>query len=156
MDKGRRLAFDYGDVRIGVAVSDPEGIIASPRDFIENVVSKDDVAFIRSLRELMEEVQPIYVVIGLPLHLHGGTSAKSESVRAFAGLVAQITAAKIFFVDERLSTVNAAASLRAAGKSAKTSKGLIDSASAATILEAALMAEKSQGQPSPLHFGDTS
>ena len=156
MDKGRRLAFDYGDVRIGVAVSDPEGIVASPRDFIENVASKDVVAFIRSLRELMEEVQPIYVAIGLPLHLHGGTSAKSESVRAFAGLVAQITDAKIFFVDERLSTVNAAAWLRAAGKSAKTSKGLIDSASAATILEAALMAEKSQGQPSPLHFGDTS
>jgi len=143
MLKGRRLAFDYGDVRIGVAVSDPDGIFASPRDFLAN-----DENFEYNLSALLAEVEPIYIVIGLPLHLHGGSSAKSDSVHDFAARLRTSYSSDIYFVDERLSTVSAAKALRESGKDARTSRSLIDSAAAAGILESALMAEKSQGTPS--------
>jgi len=143
MLKGRRLAFDYGDVRIGVAVSDPDGIFASPRDFLAN-----DENFEYNLSALLAEVEPIYIVIGLPLHLHGGSSAKSDSVQDFAARLRTSYSSDIYFVDERLSTVSAAKALRESGKDARTSRSLIDSAAAAGILESALMAEKSQGTPS--------
>jgi putative Holliday junction resolvase len=144
---GRRLAFDYGDVRIGVAVSDPEGIFATPRDFLPN-----DDGLEGSLSNLISEVEPIFIVLGMPLHLHGGLSAKSESVQSFASQLRGIFSGDIYFVDERLSTVSAAKSLRESGKDAKASKSLIDSAAAAGILESALMAEKSQGIPSKLRY----
>ena len=143
MLKGRRLAFDYGNVRIGVAVSDPDGIFASPRDFLAN-----DENFEYNLSALLAEVEPIYIVIGLPLHLHGGSSAKSDSVHDFAARLRTSYSSDIYFVDERLSTVSAAKALRESGKDARTSRSLIDSAAAAGILESALMAEKSQGTPS--------
>lgn len=143
MLKGRRLAFDYGDVRIGVAVSDPDGIFASPRDFLAN-----DENFEYNLSALLAEVEPIYIVIGLPLHLHGGSSAKSDSVQDFAARLRTSYSSDIYFVDERLSTVSAAKALRESGKDARTSRSLIDSAAAAGILESALMTEKSQGTPS--------
>ena len=143
MLKGRRLAFDYGDVRIGVAVSDPDGIFAAPRDFLAN-----DENFEYNLSALLAEVEPIYIVIGLPLHLHGGSSAKSDSVQDFAARLRTSYSSDIYFVDERLSTVSAAKALRESGKDARTSRSLIDSAAAAGILESALMAEKSQGTPS--------
>jgi len=150
MQRGRRLAFDYGDVRIGVAVSDPEGIIASPQEFVSNDDNLETV-----LSRLLSDAEPLYIVIGLPLHLHGGASAKSDAVRIFAAQVRAICDAPIYFVDERLSTVSAARSLRDSGKDAKASKGLIDSAAAAGILESALQAERSQGAPSKSQFEDT-
>ena len=143
MLKGRRLAFDFGDVRIGVAVSDPDGIFASPRDFLAN---DENLEF--NLSALLAEVAPIYIVLGLPLHLHGGSSAKADSVRGFAEQLRTTYPGDIYFVDERLSTVSAAKALRESGKDARASRSLIDSAAAAGILESALMAEKSQGAPS--------
>ncbi len=143
MLRGRRLAFDFGDVRIGVAASDPDGIFASPRDFLAN---DENLEF--NLSALIAEVEPIYIVLGLPLHLHGGSSAKSDSVQSFAGQLRSAYSGDIYFVDERLSTVSAAKALRESGKDARASRSLIDSAAAADILESALMAEKSQGAPS--------
>jgi putative holliday junction resolvase len=143
MLKGRRLAFDYGDARIGVAVSDPDGIFASPRDFLAN-----DEYLEVNLSALLAEVEPIYIVLGLPLHLHGGSSTTSESVQSFAAQVRSAYSGDIYFVDERLSTVSAAKALRESGKDSRSSRSLIDSAAAAGILENALMAEKSQGTPS--------
>jgi putative Holliday junction resolvase len=149
MRTGRRLAFDYGDVRIGVAVSDPDGIFASPREHVIN-----DEHLVKSLEFLISETEPIYLVVGLPLHLHGGASAKSKAVQSFAAQLRAITPLEIFFVDERLSTVSAAKSLRDSGKNTRESKGLIDSAAAAGILESALLSEKSQGVPSRLTYED--
>jgi len=143
MLKGRRLAFDFGDVRIGVAASDTDGILASPRDFLAN---DENLEF--NLSALLAEVQPIYIVLGLPLHLHGGSSAKAVSVQGFAEQLRTTYPGDIYFVDERLSTVSAAKALRDSGKDARASRSLIDSAAAAGILESALMAEKSQGAPS--------
>jgi len=143
MKPGRRIAFDFGDVRIGVAVTDPSGILATPLNFLEN--SEESLS--ANLTSLYDEYQPIYTAIGFPSHLSGGESQKSKSVSEFAAKVSEITENPIYFVDERLTTVSASRTLREAGLNSKTSKGEIDSMAAAAILESALNQERIQGEP---------
>ena len=143
MKPGRRIAFDFGDVRIGVAVTDPSGILATPLNFLEN----SEASLSANLTSLYDEFQPIYTAIGFPSHLSGGESQKSKSVSEFAAKVSEITENPIYFVDERLTTVSASRTLREAGLNSKTSKGEIDSMAAAAILESALNQERIQGEP---------
>ena len=143
MKPGRRIAFDFGDVRIGVAVTDPSGILATPLNFLEN--SEESLS--ANLTSLYDEYQQIYTAIGFPSHLSGGESQKSKSVSEFAAKVSEITENPIYFVDERLTTVSASRTLREAGLNSKTSKGEIDSMAAAAILESALNQERIQGEP---------
>ncbi len=143
MKPGRRIAFDFGDVRIGVAVTDPSGILATPLNFLEN--SEESLS--ANLTSLYDEYQPIYTAIGFPSHLSGGESQKSKSVSEFAAKVSEITENPIYFVDERLTTVSASRTLREAGLNSKTSKGEIDSMAAAAILDSALNQERIQGEP---------
>ena len=81
MRRGRRIAFDPGSVRIGVAVCDPDGILASPHE----PVSADDGA---ALRELIAEVEPLEIVIGLPRGLDGNEGAAAQAARSFASKIA--------------------------------------------------------------------
>jgi putative Holliday junction resolvase len=143
MKLGRRIAFDFGDVRIGVAVSDPSGILATPLNFLEN----SEASLSANLRSLYDEYQPIYTAMGFPAHLSGGESQKSKSVSEFAAKVSEITENPIYFIDERLTTVSASRTLREAGLNSKTSKGEIDSMAAAAILDSALNQERIQGEP---------
>lgn len=143
MKPGRRIAFDFGDVRIGVAVTDPSGILATPLNFLEN--SEESLS--ANLTSLYDEYQPIYTAIGFPSHLSGGESQKSKSVSEFAAKVSEITENPIYFIDERLTTVSASRTLREAGLNSKTSKGEIDSMAAAAILDSALNQERIQGEP---------
>ena len=143
MKLGRRIAFDFGDVRIGVAVSDPSGILATPLNFLENC----EASLSANLTSLYDEYQPIYTAIGFPSHLSGGESQKSKSVSEFAAKVSEITENPIYFIDERLTTVSASRTLREAGLNSKTSKGEIDSMAAAAILDSALNQERIQGEP---------
>ena len=143
MKSGRRIAFDFGDVRIGVAVTDPSGILATPLNFLEN----SEVSLSANLTSLYDEYQPIYTAIGFPSHLSGGESQKSKSVSEFAAKVSEITENPIYFIDERLTTVSASRTLREAGLNSKTSKGEIDSMAAAAILDSALNQERIQGEP---------
>ena len=136
---GRRLAFDYGDVRTGVAVSDSHGILVTPYGALQTQ-SED---FLATLRNLLDEIDPLYIVVGSPKHLSGEASQKMKVVEEFCRLLESMTQVPIHRVDERLTTVTAASRLRAAGKNAKESKGQIDAVAAATILEQALAAEKS-------------
>lgn len=140
MQRGRRLAFDYGDVRIGVAVCDPEGIICTPLQ----ALLTEDPSLHSHIKALFDEYEPIYVAVGEPRHLSGSESAKMHSVARFADELLALREIEIRFIDERFSTVNAASKLRANGKDARASKGLIDSAAAAEILESALAAERVQ------------
>lgn len=143
MKPGRRIAFDFGDVRIGVAITDISGILASPLDHIPNFPEK-----LRSdLSELYEEYNPIYTVIGFPLHLSGSESAKSNSVTQFAALVNEISRNPIYFIDERMTTVSASRTLREAGLNSKSAKDKIDSMAATAILDSALNQERIQGAP---------
>lgn len=143
MKPGRRIAFDFGDVRIGVAVTDLSGILASPLEFLPN--SEENL--FNDLSALYEEYNPLYTAIGFPLHLSGNASEKSLSVSKFAEQVSQITEAPIYLIDERLTSVSANRTLREAGLNSKSSRNEIDSMAAAAILESALNQERIQGEP---------
>ena len=137
MKLGRRMAFYFGDARIGVAISDNLGFLATPRGFLKN-----DEFLEAEITKLFEEYDPIYVAVGIPRHLSGSSSAKEESVRNFIAILTEKFAVEIVEVDERMTTVSANKLLQDNGKNSRQSKNLIDAASAALILESALHAEK--------------
>jgi len=141
MKTGRRIAFDYGQVRIGVAASDISGLIASP---IATLVATDE-NLEDQLRSLIAQYEPIYLVVGEPKHLSGASNPSLLAAREFADLLRSISDLPIYFIDERLSTVSAARSLRNSGYSAKESKSRIDAMAAAAILESALERERIAG-----------
>ena len=138
---GRRLGFDFGDKRIGIATSDSEAILVTPYGTIVN-----DAELSRNLQSVFKEVDPIYVVVGDPKHLSGNESAKSRSVIEFATMIREVFSGPIYFVDERLSTQNANSKMRDLGKTEKENKSIIDQIAAAGILESALLNEKSGGE----------
>lgn len=133
---GRRVAFDYGDVRIGVAISDASGLLATPYGIVQT--GQDPFG---EIKKIVEEFAPVYFAVGIPRHLSGNASAKMASVEEFIQTLKENFNIQIVRIDERLSTVSAAKSLRDSGKNAKQAKGLIDAAAAATILEIALSQE---------------
>jgi len=138
MQRGRRIAFDYGDVRIGVATSDPDSIICSPLTTLKS----SDKSLLKRISEIFLEVQPIQIFVGRPALLSGKDGAATDKAVGFADLLRGITEIEVIMVDERLSTVSAARNLREAGKNAKDSKDSIDMAAAVAILEFALELEK--------------
>ena len=143
MQPGRRVAFDYGDVRIGVAITDTSGILATPLEFLTN-----SAELLRTdLINVYENYLPIYTAVGYPLHLSGSESVKSASVTKFAQLISEISSAPIYLIDERMTTVSASRTLRNAGLNAKAAKGEIDSMAAVAILDSALNQERIQGEP---------
>lgn len=145
MRRGRRLAVDVGDARIGVASCDPDGVLATP---VETVPGRDVPAAQRRLAELVAEYEPLEVLLGLPRSLSGGEGPAAAKVRAFAEqLAARVSPVPVRLVDERMSTVTAAQSMRASGVSAKKGRSRIDQAAAVVILQSALEAERGSGQP---------
>lgn len=135
---GRRLAFDYGDVRIGVAVCDVDGILSTP---LEALASKHP-ALISAIKDLVSEYEPVRIYVGEPLNLSGEPSESSVKARAFAQLLQSYVECEVQMVDERLTTVSAAARLSEAGVSAKDQRKKIDSAAAVAILENGIARER--------------
>jgi putative Holliday junction resolvase len=131
---GRRLAFDYGDARIGVAVCDPDGILATPLDFL----STKDPSLKASIHLLCVEYEPKKLYVGLPLNLSGESSASTVKARAFADFLSTFAPCPVELIDERLTTSSAATSLSQTGLSAKDQRKKIDSQSAVIILESGL------------------
>ncbi|SCK07544.1 putative holliday junction resolvase [Streptomyces sp. WMMB 714] len=145
MRRGRRLAVDVGDARIGVASSDPDGLLATP---VETVPGRDLPGAHRRLAALVSEYEPIEVVVGLPRSLKGGEGPAAAKVRGFAEeLARKITPVPVRLVDERLSTVTAAQGMRASGVSSKKGRSRIDQAAAVVILQSALETERMSGSP---------
>lgn len=140
MRKGRRVALDPGTVRIGVAVSDIDGILASPRP----ALPAGDLA---AVGVVVGEVDPLEIIVGLPMGLGGTEGQAAQRAREFAGQVAAATSVPVRLVDERLSTVQAQRGLHDQGRSVRQSRDMIDSASAAVVLQHALDAERTAGQP---------
>ena len=138
MQRGRRIAFDYGDVRIGVATSDADSIICSPLTTLKS----SDKSLLKSIAEIFLEIQPIQIFVGRPALLSGKDGVATDKAVAFADVLREITEIEVIMIDERLSTVSAARNLREAGKSAKDSKDSIDMAAAVGILEFAIDLEK--------------
>jgi len=138
MQRGRRIAFDYGDVRIGVATSDADSIICSPLTTLKS----SDKSLLKSIAEIFLEIQPIQIFVGRPALLSGKDGVATDKAVAFADVLRGITEIEVIMIDERLSTVSAARNLREAGKNAKDSKESIDMAAAVGILEFAIDLEK--------------
>lgn len=143
MRRGRRLAVDVGDVRIGVAGSDPDGLLATP---VETVPGRDTAGALRRLAALAAEYEPLEVVVGLPRSLSGREGPAAAKVRTFAGRLARaIAPVPVRLVDERMSTVTAAQDMRAAGVGSKKGRSRIDQAAAVVILQSALETERTTG-----------
>jgi putative holliday junction resolvase len=140
--RGVRLAVDLGDVRIGVAACDVDGMLAFPVSTVRAGV--DEIA---ALLEVVREYGPIEILVGLPRSMGGGEGPAAARARERAGRLAGAVGVPVRLVDERLSTVTAAQQLRAGGRKARGQRGLIDATAAAAILEHALSLERARGQP---------
>ena len=138
MQRGRRIDFDYGDVRIGVATSDADSIICSPL----TTLKASDKSLLKSISKIFLEIEPVQVFVGRPALLSGQDGIATDKAISFAELLRGITDVQVVMVDERLSTVSAARNLRDAGRNAKDSKNAIDMAAAVAILEFAIDLEK--------------
>lgn len=131
--RGRRLGVDVGTVRIGVAVSDPDGILATP---VETVRRDSSGGHLRRLARLANEYEVVEVVVGLPRTLADRAGSSAQDAVALAdALAGRLDPVPVRLTDERLTTVSAARSLREAGVRAKDQRGKIDQAAAVAILQ---------------------
>jgi putative Holliday junction resolvase len=143
MGTGVVLGIDYGSVRIGVARSDPDGLLAVP---VETVSAQDSPENRISAIIAEYEVQRIYV--GDPISLAGKVGAAATAARDFAArLQSEHSAVDVHLVDERLSTVISNRNMAAAGRNTRKSRSVIDQAAAVTILQGALDLQRRTGAP---------
>jgi putative holliday junction resolvase len=139
MPRGVRLALDLGSARIGVAACDREGLLAYP---VATVPARPDP--LAELRRLVTEYDPVAVVVGLPVDLAGKDGPAARAVRLRAAEISDaFRPVPVFLADERMTTATAAGRLRATGRTARTSRTVIDQAAAVAILEGVLDAERS-------------
>lgn len=142
MRPGVRIGVDAGKARVGVAVCDRGGLLATP----VATLSRGD-GTIDQLRGLVGEYGAVEVVVGLPLSLRGDDTASTEDARALAAELATVIGVPVRLVDERLSTVSAQRALHQSGRSVKASRPVIDQVAAVIILQNALDFERSAGRP---------
>lgn len=129
----RALALDYGEARIGVAISDELGLLAHPRPFVP---ARPPEQALQKLRALIEAEGIEAILVGLPLHLDGREGPSAVRARKFAAALERVTGIAPLLVDERLTTREAMGRLREGGVTSKQAKGRIDSAAAAVLLQA--------------------
>jgi putative Holliday junction resolvase len=141
--RGRRLAVDVGAARIGVASSDPDGLLATP---VETVPAGP--AAQARIAELAAEYEALEVVVGLPRSLNGREGPAAAKCRAFAAqLAVLVRPVTVRLVDERMSTVTATQGLRASGVRSRKGRKVVDQAAAVVFLQNALETEKTTGRP---------
>lgn len=136
--RGRRIAFDYGDIRIGVAISDPDGILASPL----TVLQAQSPLLVSELTAIFTEYEPVSVFVGEPKHMSGESGDSVAKAKSFGVLITEAFGISVTYVDERLSSVSAQKKLRDAGVNTRDSKKVIDAMAAVAILEQGLAIEK--------------
>jgi putative Holliday junction resolvase len=142
MRAGVRLGVDAGRARVGVAICDRDGVLATP------VVTLDrGPGTVAELRALLAQHNAVEVVVGLPLSMSGGDTASTADARALASELAAAAGVPVRLVDERLSTVSAQRALHQSGRTVRSSRGVIDQAAAVIILQNALDFERSAGRP---------
>ncbi|NAS27309.1 Holliday junction resolvase RuvX [Herbidospora sp. NEAU-GS84] len=143
MRRGTRLGVDAGSVRIGVARSDPSGLLATPVETVKR--GRGDLD---RLAALVAEHEVVEVVVGLPTSLSGRESHAAGAAREFAAaLAARVAPVPVRLYDERLTTVTAQANLRQSGRKARNQRDVIDQAAAVVLLQAALDGERASGKP---------
>jgi putative Holliday junction resolvase len=172
MRRGVRIGVDVGSVRVGLAVSDPDGVLATPVETLPRDTTRaaphtsDGLATpqgagkggkaIRSagiptdLARIADEVaerQALEVLVGLPRSLSGGEGPAAKAARAYAAALAELVDVPVRLVDERLSTVAAHRSLREAGMKGRKQRAVVDQVAAVVLLQNALDHERHTGQP---------
>ncbi len=128
----RILGIDYGDRRVGVAVSDLLGLTAQG---VGTVVNKGLEKLIPELKKIIDEYTPSTIVIGLPKNMDGTIGFRGEATYQFADALRAVYDGEIVFQDERLTTVSAANVLNQTNTRGKDRKNVIDTVSACFILE---------------------
>ena len=130
---GVLIAFDVGTVRIGVAKSDPHGLLASPQ---QSIPAGDES--ISMAVTLIEDFNVVEVIVGLPKTLKGGESSSTNLAREWACQLELATRVPITLIDERLTTVQAQGAFTRSGKNTKETRSKIDGAAAAILLQSYL------------------
>ena len=128
----RFLGIDYGTVRIGLALSDPSGILASPLPFLEN---KSPQQISSALTQLAQTHQVEQLIVGLPRNMDGSYGPSAQKVRDFITLIQPLFTTPIQTIDERLTTAQATKELSSFGLSHRELRKKVDSSSACLILQ---------------------
>jgi putative Holliday junction resolvase len=126
------LGVDYGSVRVGLSISDPDHKFAFPLSTYERRDPDKDAAF---FRRLVEEEQIAKLIVGLPLHLDGREGEKAKEARVFGEWLASITSLPVVYFDERFTTVEAESALWAAGLTHRKRKQRRDTVAAQILLQ---------------------
>ena len=151
--RGRWMAIDWGERRIGLAISDPTGTIASPAGTIVRRAGKR--APIAELMRRATALEALGIVMGLPLDGEGDDTVRSLECRRVAGELARRTGLPVALLDERFTTAAALRAVRDLGGSTRDRKGDVDALAATVLLQHALrMHELPTVDPSPGHDAD--
>ena len=141
-DAGRVLGLDLGDVRIGVAISDPERRLAVPLGTVQVGRPPGEM---RAVADLVNENDVTLVVIGEPISLDGIRRDRATHAANFADALRAMLSVPVTLHDERFSTMEAERSLRDAGVSGKRRRSVVDAAAAQVILQGWLDGQRSEG-----------
>lgn len=135
--RGRRLGIDVGAVRIGIALSDPDGVLATPLVTVSRDSAGEgaDGADVATIAGLVAEHEVTEVVVGLPRTLAGREGPAAEAARAFVAQLEGVLSVPIRFTDERLTTVVATRQLRERGVRGRKQRSVVDQAAAVAILQ---------------------
>lgn len=135
----RVLGLDIGQERIGVAVSDPAGSVASPVAVLDaRRVASDPGPFVR----LVEDYEPELLVVGLPVTMAGESGTQAQVVREVAERLSVVSGVPVEYRDERLSSVEARRVMRESGLTEREQRGLVDKVAAAIVLQGWLDARR--------------
>ena len=146
MRRGVRLGVDVGEARVGLAASDPDGILATPVATLAR--DREGRTDLQAIVEKAREREAIEVVVGLPRSLAGTEGAAAAAIRDYAlALRRRLGQVPVRLFDERLSTVDAHRSLHASGVAGRRHRAFVDQAAAVVILQAALDTERITGGP---------
>ena len=137
----RIVCLDIGDVRIGVAVSDPTGTIAAPVEVIRRIGWGPDTA---RIREICDCFQTDRILAGLPLNMDGSEGFQAAKIRSFCGQLEK-AGLKVLFQDERLTTVSAESALIEGGITRTGRKQVVDKIAASLILQQWLDTQNKEG-----------
>lgn len=131
----RVLALDVGERRVGVAVSDPLGLLARPVTVITRRSRQEDYC---TIEELVAEYEASRVVVGHPLSMDGQVGPQAQRVERYAAGLAEKLSVPVVLWDERLSTAEAEQLMRESGETSRQIRGRVDAVAAAVILQSYL------------------
>jgi putative Holliday junction resolvase len=148
LSRGRRLGVDVGKVRVGVAISDPDGILATPVATVPRDLTAEPDAVPGDIAEIVRLVADhaaVQIIVGLPVQLSGTEGAAAIDIRAYAERLAKaVRPVPIALADERMSTVVATRRLTERGVRGRRQRAVVDQAAAVEILQSWLDAQRRQ------------